>query len=205
MRYFMLIPAERFERLGGVLRACRLERSFRPAVELCRSLGESAQPFVQREPDGLIEPLTLAVAGGMPFTPERWRLLLGELLLLSAAELPQIETPLEAFAPLIGVELAEKRADFAPIQQAIAGSRDLCLGACYRPEHAGWNDLADVRRLAGWLASIDHSGWDAMKLTLVQPDQRADELAFAREWFPALVEMYRRAAEAGWVVVCEEI
>src|SRR5581483_5848542 len=83
-----------------------------------------------------------------------------------------------------------ERSQLAPIQQAHLGSRDLTFGAAvYRPEFAGYNNAADVRRLADYLGSIRPETWTAAALDDLRdivPEDRADELDFAREWFPAL-------------------
>src|SRR5207247_1227310 len=115
----------------------------------------------------------------------------------------ELETPLATFAALLHQEVTDDRGRFPPIQQAIEGSRDLIFGdAFYRPDHAGWNDEADVYRLTEWLSAIDPADWQADDLS---ETDREDEFAFAREWFPALVRMYRRAAERGWVIASEAV
>ena len=35
--------------------------------------------------------------------------------------------------------------------------------------------------------------------------EREEELAYVRDWFPALVDLYRRCADAGRVIVCETL
>ena len=134
------------------------------------------------------------------------RLLASEVLLFSAAELPELETPLATFAALLHQEVTDDRPRFPPIQQAIQGSRDVAFGgAFYRPDHAGWNDLDDVRRLSDWLATVDGTAWRDEDLLEFAEEDRADELEFAREWFPALSQMYWRAADQGWVIACETV
>ncbi len=75
----------------------------------------------------------------------------------------------------------------------------------YRPERAGWNDTADVRRLTTWLETVNPKSWNLADLQGPTDADRADELAFAREWFPELVAMYFRAAESDLVIVSETI
>src|SRR5262249_29053114 len=100
-----------------------------------------------------------------------------------------------------------ERALFAPIQQAHFGARDLTFGpAVYRPEFAGWNADDDVRRLAAYLESVRPQTWtaaDLSELRDVPDEEQADELEFAREWFPALADMYHRAALRRCVIVHE--
>jgi hypothetical protein len=102
------------------------------------------------------------------------------------------------------------RERYVPIQQVLRGSRDVTFGAAvYRPEQAGYNDLDDVTRLAGYLAAVQPERWTVDDLRLLRDvedeDERADELAFVREWFPVLVELYRRCQAAGRVLVIESI
>ena len=77
------------------------------------------------------------------------------------------------------------------------------------PDHAGYNNLADVARLADYLGSIQPENWTVADLAdlreVANEAERADELAFAQEWFPALVELYRRAHLNGQAVVYESI
>jgi hypothetical protein len=205
MRYFMAIPDKWFhERLSGSLRACWRQRSFAPAVEICRELAHSAQSFIQRGEEGTTPPLSLLVPQGLTFDADRWRTLAGELMFFGAAELPELETPLESYTAVPGLKMPYFRGDFTPIQQAILGSRDLHFGAGYRPNHAGWNDLDDVARLRSWLDSIQPEKWTSAGLNHVPEAERDDELAFLREWFPSLRDIYRHCAEANWVLVSEE-
>src|SRR5262245_17995157 len=206
MRYFMAIPADWFHtRLSGSLRMCWRLRSFAPAVEICRELAISARRFIQREAGSEMPPLTLLVPEGLTFAPDRWRTLSGELMLFGAAELPELETPLESYSAVMGLEMPCFRADFTPIQQAILGGRDLQFGGYYRPDHAGWNDLADIARLHSWFAAIDMEKWTSAGLTHVPMEDRDDELAFLREWFPALRAMCCRCHDRELVLASEEI
>jgi hypothetical protein len=206
MRYFMAIPEAWFHvKLSGSLRTCWRQRSFTPAVEICRELAESARSFVQRGGEADTPPLTLLVPRRLAFDLERWRTLAGELMLFGAAALPELETPLESYAVVLGLEMPCFRGDFTPLQQAILGGRDLRFGAGYRPDQAGWNDLADIRRLRSWLDGIDPENWSSAGLTHLPPEERADELAFLREWFPSLRDVYRRCEQARWVLVSEEL
>ncbi len=132
-------------------------------------------------------------------------MLVGELLLFGAAELPELETPLESYAAVLGQTLSDSRPAYSPIQQAIQGSRDIRFRTFYRPEHAGWNDENDVKRLTRWLVSVDPRVWSADDLVSVPDEDRNDELLFLHEWFPSLREVYRSAEERGCVVFCEEM
>ena len=206
MRYFMAISKDWLQnRLSPSLRACWMQRSFGPAVEICREMAEISRSFVQRGGASETPPLTLLVPAGLRFDRDRWRALAGELLLFGAAGLPELETPLESYSAVLGLAMAPFRPDFSPIQQAILGSRDLSFGGSYRPDAAGWNDLDDIQRLHSWLSEIDLQSWSSAGLTHLPPDDRDDELEFLREWWPELVTMYGRCAEADQVLVCEAI
>ena len=207
MFYFFPIDARRFhEELKPALAASWHKHSFTYVRNLCREIGPATRTFLQTTGTGAAEPLVMQAAGNLPFRPEPWRLLVGEILLFSADNLPELEAPLSTYALLLGLQLAESRPDFSPIQQAILGTRDMQFGAAYyRPESAGFNDSDDVARLAVWLTQIDSSAWDADRLLGVPVQDRPDELAFAQEWFPPLASMYERAARLKQVIVCESI
>lgn len=81
----------------------------------------------------------------------------------------------------------------------------MSFGGYYRPEHAGWNNTADVRRLTIWLESVKPENWLPAHLAGATLDERQDELEFAREWFPELVAMYRRADRNDCVLVSESV
>ncbi len=100
------------------------------------------------------------------------------------------------------------REQFVPIEQVHFGARDLLFGGgFYRPEHAGYNCGDDVARLAAYLHALDPQQWTVAQLAgldgVTDEEDRADELAFVREWFPALRDLYERARAGGFVVVCE--
>jgi len=200
----MLVPSGWFRQLlSPALEQCWRRRNFQPAAIICRELTPIVRQFIS---NGTGEaPITLQVGEGLPFRPELWRMLVGELLLFGAAELPELETPLESYAAVMHQPLSHSRGDFVPIQQAIEGSRDIWFGTYFRPEHAGWNDEEDVQRLAHLMAAIDTQAWNASDLTRCAIDDRDDELAFLREWFPPLREAYRRAADLDYVIACEEL
>jgi hypothetical protein len=208
MRYFFPIASVRFHgAIAPALAKAWTARSFAPAFDLCRELAPIGRDFIQQRSASQTEPMVVMIAGGtVPFRRDLWRLLCSEFLLFSAAELPELETPAATWAILLHQSMMDERPQFSPIQQAIQGSRDLSFGgAYYRPDHAGWNDLADVQRLSEWMTTVDIGSWKAEELTEFDESDRVDELAFAKEWFPALREIYRRAAANGWIVVCEDV
>jgi hypothetical protein len=97
-----------------------------------------------------------------------------------------------------------------PIRQAHEGSHDLTFGpAVYRPEHTGYNNAQDVARLADYLDAVRPQSWTAADLERLrdaaEAEEHADELAFAREWFPVPRDLYRGARRRGQALVHESI
>ena len=141
------------------------------------------------------EPFLCRVARGLPFDRHFWQLLVGELLLYAAAEIPEIQTAPDTLCCLLAAENYQQgtvpRACFAPIQQAHYGTRELLFGArCYRPEQAGYNDTEDVARLSDYLSALAPEEWRLADLAalrdITDQEDRQEELDFAREWFPSL-------------------
>ncbi len=204
--YFLLHDAARFrEGIRPSLSATWRRRGFEPARALCAALAPAAVAFAERYHTGSEEPLLARVAAGaaVPFDRHVWRLLVGEVLLYGAASVPELLTAPDTLAHLLGA--GEDPA--APIRQAHHGSRPLVFGGgFYRPDVAGYNDLADVARLADYLARVGAARWtvgDLAGMPDLDGEERAEELEFARQVLPLLKEMYREASEAGQVVVCE--
>jgi hypothetical protein len=170
----------------------------------------AARAYAERYHVGPDEPLLSRVLAGLSFDRAFWRALAGELLLFAAAEVPEFqtceETLLRLLAPGCDPSNPPPRPEMPPIMQAHRGSRDLTFGAAaYRPEHAGYNDAADVARLAGYLASVRPEDWSPAALTGMSDEDAEDEIAFSREWFPVLADLFCRARERGQVIVHERI
>ena len=151
---------------------------------------------------------------GLPFDPDFWSLLAGEVLLYAAVEIPDIQLVPDTLCCLLAhdryQEEAGPRERLAPIQQAHYGSRDLVFGRrIYRPDYAGYNDVADVDRLADYLSGIDPQWWSTAALCDLRQagddEERSDELEFAREWFPVLRDLYQQASQRGFIVVSETL
>ncbi len=204
--YFLLHDAARFHReIHPAFSETWRRRSFEPSRPLCAALAPAAVAFAERYYTGHDEPLLARVArGGVPFDRDFWRLLVGEVLLYGAASVPEILTAPDTLSRL----LAAGPDDSAPIRQAHHGARRLVFGGgFYRADAAGYNDVADVARLADYLAAVDVSRWTVADLAglrnFVGDEERADELEFARQVLPSLAELYWGAREAGEIVVCE--
>ncbi len=215
--YFLVHDAGQFhEALLPALAAAYRCRTFAPCRQLCARLVPAAREFAARYHTGPDEPLLCRVAASaevIPFGREVWRFLAGELLLYAAAEIPEFQTARETLthllAPAAHARHSCPREQLAPIQQVHCGSRDLSFGVPYRPGHAGLNDRDDVARLAGYLAAIDPGAWTTAALAglpgLDGEEERAEELAFARDCLASLLGLYQRAAGRGQTVVCEEL
>lgn len=181
-------------------------KSFDPCRPLAQQLAPAVLAFWRRYLFDDSASMIGQVAAGRPFDRDVWRLLVGEILLHGADELPQIGGDIDALLcqiPLDGELSVSDRSKLGPIGQAICGSRDLLFGlTCYQPERTGWNDVADVGRLALVLKSAaaadspiaDHGSQDQQ--------ENAD---CARDAMSELAEMYERAMQKRQVVICDRI
>jgi hypothetical protein len=211
--YFLVLNGDDFERnVRPALAASWRERSFGPCRDLCVRLLPSARAYAERYHTGSDEPLLAKVADGLPFDRAYWRSLVGEVLLFSAVEIPEFQTCADTLCRLLAPTAcgaALPREQLPPIRQAHEGSRDLTFGAAvYRPEYAGYNNTADVARLADYLAGIGPQRWTVADLRPREGEDAADltdELDFAREWFPVLAALFSRCQESGRVIVHESI
>ncbi len=212
--YYMLLDADLFSRrMSPALAASWRLRSFEPCRALCSDLTPAALAFMKESAAGSEEPLLCKVARDLPFDRHFWHLLVGELLLYAAAEIPEIQIAPEALCCLLAPEIyrqgAIPRARFAPIQQAHFGKRELLFGTrCYRAEQAGYNDPHDVALLTEYLALQAPESWtvaDLRELDVASDEEHEEQLEFAREWFPALRELYQRASAHEQVIVCETL
>lgn len=213
--YFLCLDAENYlQHIRPALGDSWRQRSFEPCRSLCNTLLPAARAYTQRYHTGEEETLVARIAEGLPFDRACWRMLAGEVLLFAALEIPEFPSNSETLSCLLTPETYRlnefSREQLSPIQQALRGSRDVTFGsAVYRPDRAGLNGVADVARLADYLAAVEPQRWTVDDLRqlhdLEDDDERADELAFVREWFPVLVELYRRTQTQGRIIVVESI
>ena len=213
--YFLCLDAETYlNRIRPALADSWRKRTFDPCRSLCNDLLPAAQEYNHRYHTGEEESLVARVAQGMPFDRACWRLMVGEVLLFAAVEIPEFQSNAETLCCLLAPEQARRPAmvheQFALIEQVLRGSRDVTFGAAiYRPDRAGYNDPDDVARLTAYLAAVQPQRWTMDDLRslgdLANEGERADELAFVREWFPVLVELYQRTQAAKRVLVIENI
>ncbi len=165
------------------------------------------------------------VAEGLAFDRHSWRQLVSELLLFCALEIPEFPISADAWCRLLAPDLYQqhlagvdpddltcdlgRRDNFAPIQQALWGSRDLTFGtAVYRPDHAGISMPEDVVRLHESLHRVEPASWirtDLEGLRGIDPDDLEEELDDARAWFDEFRDFFQRTAQQGHLIVHEEI
>lgn len=207
LHYFYLLNRDWMEdTLRPALAASWRRRSFQPCVTLCQELLATktvADEAVMRR-----------VAQGAPFDRTLWHALIGECLIFGAEAMPRLEVAFETLccflaSDRLGADPADRRG-FSPIEQVYFGRRDLRFGGgWYRPEYVGWNDAEDLGRLVSYLQSVDPGAWSAAALqglpNLSDDSEREEELADARAWWPALVEMYAEAHGARQVIICERV
>jgi hypothetical protein len=211
--YFLVHdPALLDGQLGPALGRAWRQRSFAPCVPLCRQWAPAAEDYARRYHVNLDETV-LAHVEQLPFDRALWRTLVGELLLFTAREVPELPLPAATLSVLLSPghrpERPDSRAAFAPIHQALYGTRDLLFGpVVYRPDAAGLNRPEDVARLSVYFSAVRPDTWQAADLAGL-PDldesDRADELELAREWFAALADLHVRAAGQGHSIVVEQI
>lgn len=187
------------------------ERSFEPCRAACVLWLPKVQAY-HADYHGLAEPtLVEQAAQGLTFDRHTWRALVGEMLVLAAVEVPLLQIPVATLCCLLTGDTHEpRREEFQPIHCALFGGRDIVLGTgYYRPSEAGYNLVSEVVTLSHYLQSINTQAWRPDALTsmaeLADEDDRAEEIAFARQTWGSLVGVYQRAAAAGHLVVCERV
>jgi hypothetical protein len=211
--YFLVLDQRVLEeQIRPSLAAAWKYRRFEPCQALCVDLQPAARAYGERYHTGAEEPLLCRVPAGLPFDRTYWRTLVSEVLLFAAEEIPEFQTCADTLYRLLGTSPDSAhlpREQQPPILQAHQGSRDLTFGtAVYRPDFAGYNNAADVARLADYLDGVRPAEWSLADLEggdEASEEDRADELAFALEWFPVLRDLYRRTQEKGRVLIIENI
>jgi hypothetical protein len=131
---------------------------------------------------------------------------------LGASSVPRLETAPRSLLALLApgrLDRDSPRDEFAPVEQVHYGSRDLHLGTYYRPDHVGWNDADDIARLRAWMHGVDPGSWRADDLAkldeFAEAGERDEELAYVKDWWPPLVDLYAGAQRRGEVIVCERL
>jgi hypothetical protein len=204
--FYVLATAFFHDRLQPALTASWSARSFKPCLALCTEILDRCGR------DAPHDCLLRQVAAGLPFASRSWHALAGEFMLLGREDMPLIEIAPRTLCCLLAPDCDRPgdgpRSAFVAIEQVLFGSRDLRFGgAFYRPDCAGYNDMTDVRRLLAYLEAIDPAGWTEAMLQpineLASIEDRAEELAFLRDWWPPLVEVHRDAVRHDCVIVCE--
>jgi hypothetical protein len=189
--YFMLHDRELFEgTMRPALAASRRTSSFLPCQQLCKLLVPTAEHFGREFHTAVENSILMKVVHGLAFDRSFWKLLVGEMLLFAATEIPEIQTDPEMLGRLLDTN-SNDRQQASLIEQAHFGAGPLVFGACaYRPGNAGYNDPKDIEHLATYLESIDSNGWTVEQVCYQKEEfdevEGQEELAFARQCLMAL-------------------
>src|SRR5262245_1169345 len=126
--YFLVLDPVVFQQLVPSLAVSWRQRSFLPCQPLCHELLPAAEIFARSCGMSPEEPLLRKVLDGLSFDQERWRTLVGEILTIAAADIPDIETAPETLTCLLAHNHycggSVPRECFVPIEQVLYGSRD---------------------------------------------------------------------------------
>jgi hypothetical protein len=199
--YFMLHDPQRFHGLlSPALAASWRQRRFDSCEQLRTELSAELSRFVE-ENRIRREDLFLFRAGpSIPFGRDLWRVLIGEVLLCAAADVPEIPAAVETLRRLLP---SDDR-----IIQAHHGTHPLVFGGgWYRPDNAGYNDRADIARLLKFLQELQPASWTIADFGPWREgeseEQRRDELEFARAALPSLCALHERAMKNEQLIICE--
>src|SRR5436309_12057709 len=100
--YFLVLDGAAFEgRVRPALAASWRRRTFDPCRPLCAALVPAARDYAERYCTGGDEPLVAKVADGLSFDRAFWRTLVGEVLLFTAVDIPEIRTCPETLCRLL--------------------------------------------------------------------------------------------------------
>src|SRR3954463_7212702 len=90
--YFLIHDAAVFhDQVKPALAAAWRQRSFAPCQRLCTVLLPSLQTFAERYHTATGDSLLEQAARGLPFDRDYWRLLVAEVLLYAALDIPEFE------------------------------------------------------------------------------------------------------------------
>src|SRR5262249_28920382 len=126
--YFLVLDAAFFENeIRPALAAGWRAPNFEPCRALCGALTPPPVPFSLQYHTGDEEPCLARISAGLPFDRAFWRLLVGEVLLVAATEIPELQTCPETLCRLLASHQCGERSrdELPPILQAHRGSRDL--------------------------------------------------------------------------------
>jgi hypothetical protein len=188
--------------------------TFEPVIAVANKLRPGIAAFSEKFRMGVDEPMLEHVARGMKFNKAVWEMALGEALFYGAKEAPDAPVSFSALRFLLGSRVKQSeltaRSDWPWIDRAVLGSRTLRFGrGVYRPQDAGWNVVVEAASLAAEAQHVDPGSWQEAQLeqldASLDEEDKADELALAREALQGIRMIYDRAAQFGFVVVCEYI
>ena len=194
--YLLVHDRLRFDTFRDVLASAWRRRSFLDCAPHRETWRAAAAQYARAYHVDPRELFLLDFAPTTAFSAGSWRTLVGELLVVTADEMPELPGHLESLTHLLPVPLAT---------HMLEGYGDLTFGlATYRPGHARFNSIDDNRRILAELLAIDPSTWRPEMLGSDEMDA-ADELLFAREWFEVIMDLYQRVVRDDRVLVFETI
>ena len=197
--YLLIHEDAAFARLRPSLGDAYVRRSFCGLEAQLGPWREAARAYARSYHIDPGEIFLLGVEPATPFSRAAWRTLVGELLVVTADELPELPGHLESLGRLLPAPLA---------REALRGCADLVFGlATYRPGMAGFNSVEENERLLGELRAVDPSAWTESMLVseTIDPEEAREELLDARDGYAFVVELYERVVRAGRVIVFEDI
>ena len=197
--YLMIHDEAAFQRLRPVLADAYARRNLRGLEPHLGAWRDAAHRYAVSYHIDPGEIFLLGVAPTTPFSPAAWRTLVGELLVVTAEEMPELPGHLESLSRLLPDPLA---------RQALRGCADLTFGlVTYRPGMAGYNSVEENRRLLGELRAVDPSAWTESMLVTedIDPDESREELLDARQGFALVVDLYERVVRDGRIAIFEDI
>ena len=197
--YLLVHDRLKFELMRPVLATSWRRKSFRDCAPYLDAWRDAAHQYAHSYHIDPQEILLLSVEPKTRFASALWRTLVGELLVVTADEMPELPGHLESLARLLPESLAV---------QTLEGCGDLLFGlATYRPGRSRFNSIEDNRGLLDELRAIDSSKWSAEMLLSGEMDREdaSEELLFAREWFAVLLDLYERVVRDDRVIVFETI
>jgi hypothetical protein len=211
--YFLLHDSHLFE--GQILPAFAGSwqgKSFEPIVALARQLEPRIAAFGDKFRMGADKAMLELIARGMKFNRDIWEMALGEVLYYGARETPNAPVSFGSLRFLLGStgNVLTSRSDWPWIDRAILGARTLRLGrGVYHPQDAGWNSTAEAAVIAAEASRVDSEGWHEAALkqfdASLDEEDRADELALARDALQGIRAIYQQAVDSNFIVVCEQI
>lgn len=197
--YLLVHDGAGFERLRPVLALAYARRAFLGWEAHLGAWQAAALRYARAYHIDPGEIFLLGVGPRTHFSPAAWRTLVGEILVVTAEEMPELPGHLGSLSRLLPAPLA---------RQALQGCADLTFGlATYRPGLAAYNTADANGRLLGELRAIDPTRWTESMLVSDERDAEdaREELLYARDWFAVVVDLYARVVRDERIIVFEDL